>query len=204
MNADPHRQGFDSPWKRLNFDGVRGLALLGLLAFIALPELAGEWSRTWLSFDRAALAENEWWRLITASFVHLDPPHVLVNVFGFVLMWALFLRDYPPLAWVAIYLVAAIAVGIGLWLFAPGVVWYVGASGALHGVMSAGTLAQLKRGDLQAWVLAPALLLKLGYEQFFGAMPFSDAGSTIVDSHLFGAIGGLAIALALKSRREPL
>jgi rhomboid family GlyGly-CTERM serine protease len=204
MNVEPPGPGFDSPWKRLNFDGMRGLALLGLLAFIGLPELAGEWSRTWLSFDRGALAAGEWWRVLTASFVHLDPPHTLVNVFGFVLMWALFLRDYAPLAWVAIYLGSALAVGIGLWFFAPGVVWYVGASGALHGVMVAGTVAHLKRGDLDAWVLAPALLLKLGYEQVVGAMPFSDSGSTIVDSHLFGAIGGLAIALVLKSRREPL
>jgi rhomboid family GlyGly-CTERM serine protease len=204
MNVEAPRRGFDSPWKRLNFDGRHGLALLGLVAFIALPEMVGDWARTWLSFDRAAVAGGQWWRLLTANFIHLDPPHTMVNVFGFVLMWALFLRDYSPLRWVAIYLGAALAVGIGLWFFAPGVVWYVGASGALHGVMAAGTLAHLKRGDLDAWVLAPALVLKLGYEQVVGAMPFSDSGSTIVASHLFGAIGGLAIALVQKSRREPL
>jgi hypothetical protein len=35
-------------------------------------------------------------------------------------------------------------------------------------------------------------------------MPFSGASNTVVDAHLYGAVGGLALALFLRSRREPV
>jgi membrane associated rhomboid family serine protease len=76
--------------------------------------------------------------------------------------------------------------------------WYVGASGALHGVMAAGTLAHLKRRDLDGWILAAFIVGKLTYEQIAGSMPFAGASNTIVDAHLYGAVGGLAAALVLK------
>jgi membrane associated rhomboid family serine protease len=91
-----------------------------------------------------------------------------------------------------------------LWFLDPELSWYVGASGALHGVMTAGTLAHLRRRDLDGWILAAFIVAKLGYEQFAGSMPFAGAANTIVNAHLYGAIGGLAIAMLLKSRREPL
>jgi hypothetical protein len=45
--------------------------------------------------------------------------------------------------------------------------------------------------------------VKLAYEQFAGSMPFSGAAHTVVDAHLYGAAGGLALALFLRSSREP-
>jgi hypothetical protein len=42
--------------------------------------------------------------------------------------------------------------------------------------------------------------VKLGYEQFAGALPFSSSGNTIVDAHLYGAVGGIALAIFLRSR----
>ena len=77
------------------------------------------------------------------------------------------------------------------------------ASGALHGVMAAGTLAHLRRRDLDSWILAVILLAKLSYEQIAGSTPFAGDASTVVDAHLYGAIGGLSLALFLSSRREP-
>ena len=147
--------------------------------------------------------QGEWWRLLSAHFVHLDAEHTVLNALGVVLMWALFARDYSPLRWLAIYLFSALAVSAGLWFFNPEVEWYVGASGALHGVMTAGTLAHLRRRDLDGWILAAFIIAKLSYEQFAGSMPFAGDANTIVDAHLYGAVGGLALALFLRSRREP-
>ena len=103
-------------------------------------------------------------------------------------------------AGLAIYLCSALAISAGLWFFNPEIDWYVGASGALHGVMTAGTLAHLRRRDLDGWILAVFIVAKLAYEQFAGAMPFAGDASTIVDAHLYGAIGGLVAGAASCAR----
>jgi rhomboid family GlyGly-CTERM serine protease len=203
MNADAPAGGLHGLLKSLNGDRAYGFALLGVCALLALLEAGGDPVRQALSFDRAALAAGEWWRALTAHFVHLDAAHAALNGMGVVLMWALFARDYSPLRWLAIYLFSSLCISLGLWLWDPHVTNYVGASGALHGVMTAGTLAHLRRGDLDGWILAVFIVVKLAYEQLAGALPFSSSGNTIVDAHLFGAVGGVGLAIFLRSRPAP-
>jgi rhomboid family GlyGly-CTERM serine protease len=187
----------------LNGDGRLGLALLGACALLLLPELGGEATRAALRYERHAVAAGEWWRLLTAHLVHLDPEHAALNALGLVLMWALFARDYTPAQWSGIVLTAALAISAGLWFRDSTVGWYVGSSGWLHGVMTAGTLAHLRRRDLDGWILAAFIVAKLAYEQVTGAMPFAEADSpVIVNSHLYGALGGLAAALWMRPRAE--
>jgi rhomboid family GlyGly-CTERM serine protease len=204
MNADGPpsglRPGREGLLQSLNCDRGYGLALVGVCALLALLEFGGDPLRHALSYDRAALAGGEWWRALTAHFVHLDAAHAALNGMGLVLMWALFARDYSPARWLAIYLFASLVISAGLWLWNPEVTDYVGASGSLHGVMTAGTLAHLRRRDLDGWILAVFIVVKLAYEQVAGALPFSSSGQTIVDAHLYGALGGLALALFLRSR----
>jgi rhomboid family GlyGly-CTERM serine protease len=204
MNGERPLKGLRGFLESLNCDRGYGLALLGACALFGLIELAGDPARNSLSFDRTALAAGEAWRVLSAHFVHLDAQHAALNALGLVLMWALFARDYSATRWAAIYLCAMLAVSAGLWWLDPEVQWYVGASGALHGVMTAGTLAHLKRRDLDGWILAAFIIVKLSYEQIAGSMPFAGNANTIVDAHLYGAIGGLLPALVLKSRVVPL
>jgi rhomboid family GlyGly-CTERM serine protease len=203
MNAERPASGLAGVLQSLNGDRLYGVALLGALSLLLLPELDGPWAREALGYDRHALADGQWWRLLTAHFVHLDLEHAVLNGLGVLLLWALFARDYAPWRWLAIYLGSALFVSAGLWWLNPGLDWYVGASGALHGVMTAGTLAHLRRGDLDGWILATFIILKLGYEQFAGALPFAGSPDTIVDAHLYGAIGGLVLALVLGRPRQP-
>jgi rhomboid family GlyGly-CTERM serine protease len=203
MNAELPARGLAGVLKSLNGDRAYGVALLAAVASFLLPEIHGAAARDAMSYQREALAAGQWWRLLTAHFVHLDLEHAVLNSMGLVLMWALFARDYPPLRWLAIYLGAALTVSAGLWFFDPRLDWYVGASGALHGVMTAGTLAHLRRGDLDGWILAVFIVAKLGYEQFAGALPFAGSPDTVVNAHLYGAIGGVVLALLLGRPRQP-
>jgi len=204
MNAEAPARGLAELLKSLNCDRAYGASLLAVFALLALLELVGgDPLRYALEYDRAALAQGEWWRALTAHFVHIDAEHTALNALGLVLMWALFARDYAPLRWLAIYLAASLAISAGLWFLDPQVPWYRGASGALHGVMAAGTLAHIRRRDLDAWILAVFIVAKLSWEQYAGAMPFQDAGTTIVDAHLYGALGGLGVALLLRSTPAP-
>jgi len=203
MNAEAPLRGLGEILKSLNCDRAYGWALLAACLLLALPELGGDPVRALLRYERSGLGQSEWWRALTAHFVHLDAEHAFLNGLGVILMWALFARDYSPLRWLAIYLFSSLVISAGLWWLNPEVEWYVGASGALHGVMTAGTLAHLRRRDLDGWILAAFIIAKLGYEQFAGSMPFAGDSNTLVDAHLYGAVGGLVLASFLRSRREP-
>jgi rhomboid family GlyGly-CTERM serine protease len=188
----------------LNCDGRLGLALLGACALLLLPTLAGEAGRLLLRYDRAALEAGEGWRLLTAHVVHLDTRHALLNCLGLALTWALFARDYSLRQWVPIVLGAMAAIDAGLWLCDSTLLWYVGSSGTLHGVMAAGALAHVRRGQRDGWVLAGLLAVKLAYEHWVGALPLSGSEAVVVSAHLYGVIGGAAVAAFLTPHRSPL
>ena len=118
----------------------------------------------------------------------------LLNALGLVLMWALFARDYRS-ARVAGHRRRRSLRGIdaGLWFRDTDVDWYVGASGALHGVMAAGTLAHLRRGDLDGWILAVFIVAEArATSSGTGRCPSARRRPVVVNAHLYGAIGGLA------------
>jgi rhomboid family GlyGly-CTERM serine protease len=205
MNVRLPVDRFKSLLTSLNGDGRYGLALIGICLLLLLPEISGDAARAALRYERSAIEAGQWWRLLTAHFVHLDLEHTLLNSLGVVMMWALFARDFRPGQWLLIAAVIVIAIDVGLWFWDTGIHWYVGASGALHGFMAAGTLAHVRRGDLDGWILAIFIVLKLGYEQWSGQLPFSDSTvPVVVNAHLYGALGGIVPAAFLKPRTDSL
>ena len=189
----------------VNCDGAWGAALLGACLLLLLPELGGDAARAALRYERAGIASGQWWRLLTGHWIHLDLEHAALNCLGLVLMWALFARDYRPRQWGLIVLAAIAGIDCGLWLRDSTIAWYVGSSGVLHGVMVAGTTAHIRRHDLDGWLLAAFIVVKLVYEQTAGALPFAGAHmSVVVSAHLYGSVGGAAMAAILKPRAEPV
>lgn len=185
----------------LNCDGWRGLALLLVCSALLALTATGGAGRRMLEYERGALAAGEVWRLVTAHLVHLDLRHALLNCAGLALMWALFARDYSVRQWLAILAGTAAAIDAGLWMCSSTVGWYVGSSGVLHGVMAAGTLAHLRRREPEGWLLAAFLAAKLVWEHLVGALPLSGLGTeVVVDAHLYGVVGGAAVAAFLRPR----
>jgi rhomboid family GlyGly-CTERM serine protease len=205
MNVRSPVHRFKSALTSLNGDGIYGVALIGIAVLLLLPELNGDAARAGLRYERTAIAAGEWWRLITAHFVHIDLEHTLLNLMGVVLMWAIFARDLSPRQWLIVAGVVVLTIDAGLWFWDRQVDWYVGASGVLHGFMAAGTYVHVRRGDLDGWILVIFIALKLGYEQWSGALPFVESGMPVVlNAHLYGALGGFAAAACLKTRHKPL
>ena len=67
-------------------------------------------------------------------------------------------------------------------------------------MLAAGIVAGLSDRSFEALVLAIVVAVKLGWEQVAGPLPGSEAtsgGAVIVDAHLYGVIGGAAVAAAI-------
>ncbi len=166
-----------------------------------LLAIAGDSMTEQLRYHVAEIKAGEIWRLISANLVHLGWSHMLMNLLGLGLIWGLFWNCFSSLNWWLISLASCLGVSLGLLVLNPNLVWYVGLSGVLHGLFVAGAVAAIRRGDRREAILLAAIVAKLLWEQGFGALPGSAdmaGGPVVVDSHLYGAIGGAIAGLLLK------
>ena len=178
-----------------------------LLLLSAAVQVAG--LDTALRYERTAIETGAVWRLLTGHLVHLGPMHLALNAIGTVLVAALVGSHLRATGWAAAWALCALATGLGLWWARPDLNWYVGLSGVLHGLLITGTLAALadRRERPFAALVLLAIVAKLGWEQWRGALPGTAAaagGAVVVDAHLFGALGGLlagAVVLGCRAWR---
>jgi rhomboid family GlyGly-CTERM serine protease len=173
--------------------------LLIAAACLALS-LGGDAARGWGRYDRGALEAGQVWRLLTAHLVHLGWGHLWPNLLALLLICGLVEEFLKPVEWVAVSIVAALGIDAGLYAFDPGVPWYVGLSGVLHGVVACGALMMLRARQYRIGaILALGVAAKLTFEQIQGPLPFTQAsagGAVIVAAHLYGAISGALAAIA--------
>jgi len=180
---------------------------IGLCLISVLCQLFDPATTMALRYQRSAIQAGEIWRLITGNLVHLGWEHLLLNLTGLILIWLLFGRLLAARQWWIVTVVSCLAVGVGLLIFNPELDWYVGLSGMLHGLFVTGLLINLRNGYKLEWLLLLAIVGKLVWEQYHGAMPGSAAiagGAVIVDAHLYGAISGIVTGLLFQTKRVRL
>ena len=167
-------------------------------SFAVVLALGGEPVRLALRYERSAVLQGEYWRLLAGHMVHGSVAHLLLNMVGLGLIAGLFPRHYSPLQWVAILFASVVAIDIGFVFYEPQLQWYLGLSGVLHGLMAAGAVAWWRHETKGlAAALTLVLIAKLTWEQVHGALPLSGDMPVIVDAHLYGACGGLLAGLAI-------
>ncbi len=160
----------------------------------------GAAARGLLAYDRDAIAAGEAWRRVTGPRAHLGPAHLALNLAGLGLVWLLVGERLPAYRWWLVVAFTIVFIDAAFWLLDPGLEWYVGLSGLLHGLLAAGVVCGFRTAPVESAVLALVLAGTLASEQLFGPLPGAEAargGAVIVDAHLYGAVGGaLAGALA--------
>lgn len=154
-----------------------------------------------MRYEHRAVQQGAVWRLLTGNYVHLGWSHYFLNMLGLALIWYLFGTKVQPSKWMITMVITSLAVGLGLYFLTPGIAWYVGLSGVLHGMFVVGLLLEKTGGRVFKAVFFVALAAKLLWEQISGALPGSIdvvGGAVVVDAHLYGAIGGLMAVVVLK------
>jgi rhomboid family GlyGly-CTERM serine protease len=145
-------------------------------------------------YDRSLVEQGHWWLFITGNLVHLGWGHLVLNLAGLAMVWWFFIDDLNVWEWLLALLISGLFVTLGLYLFDPYLIWYVGLSGLLHGLFVAGGVRLLSKEFGFALLLLVVLAGKLAYEQFFGSLPGTSemsGGPVVVNAHLYGAIGGV-------------
>jgi rhomboid family GlyGly-CTERM serine protease len=179
---------------------IRAWPLWLVMAVCIGLAFGGEPLRLALRYERALIAQGEWWRMFTGNFVHTGWIHVGLDMSGLVLLWILTGRRLAGWRWIAATIAGSWAVGLGLWWSEPNVVWYVGISAVAHTYWAAGALALIAARDWEGWPLLLLLAGKLAWEQSTGPLPSTEAvmhEPVLTAAHLIGAIAGIVCGIAL-------
>ena len=179
------------PFSPIHSTGPLLIAVLAVLAYFFEP-LSGDW----LAYDRYALEGWETWRLITGNLVHTNGYHLLLNLAGLLLLWALHGEYYRIGRFLKVFTWCCIGTSAGLYFFAPDLIWYAGLSGALHGLFTWGACMDIRQGLRSGWILLGGVTAKIVYEQVNGSSHDVAAlidATVAVDAHLFGALSGVVL-----------
>jgi rhomboid family GlyGly-CTERM serine protease len=171
------------------------LMILMVSIVLALTEPS---SSDWLAYDRSQLDNFQWWRIITGHFLHTNTTHLLLNIAGLTLLWALHGHYFKTCCYFMQFFVLCLGTSIGLYLFAEQMLWYVGLSGVLHGLFVIGAYFDIKNKFKTGWIMLIGVWLKVAHEQIYGAseeVAKLIAANVAIDAHLFGTIIGSVIIL---------
>ncbi|MGV9763340.1 rhomboid family intramembrane serine protease [Micromonospora tulbaghiae] len=142
------------------------------------------------------VADGEWYRLVTAMFLHYGVLHLLLN------MWALWVLGRTleavlgPLRFLALYLLAGLGGNVAAYVFTEPNRFTAGASTAVFGLFAA-VFVIMRRLGRDTSAIVPILVINL---IFTFTVP-----SVSVAGHLGGLVAGALVALVLayapRSRR---
>ncbi len=193
--------------RRAAFEGTgalvtKALIALNVLVFLvnlaqgsSLNQVSGTLFVRWALYIPGGLDQGEWYRLITAAFLHASLIHLAMNMLILWIVGAPVEQAIGRGRFLALYVVSGLAGSAGALLLSPNAIT-VGASGAIFGIL--GALFVLERtGEISTGGQITALIV-LNLVITFVFSSFISVGG-----HVGGLIGGIALMwLLLRFRRS--
>jgi|GraSoiStandDraft_4_1057263.scaffolds.fasta_scaffold09539_3 membrane associated rhomboid family serine protease len=136
-----------------------------------------------------AVANGEWYRLITAGFLHAGLVHIAFNMFALYILGSLLEPGIGTPRFLAVYFVSLLAGSFGALLLTPHTP-SLGASGAVFGVMSAAFIVARHRGVDQ-------LASQIGFYIIINIVFTLGVRDISVGAHFGGLIAGALCALLI-------
>ena len=136
-----------------------------------------------------AVASGDWWRIVTAGFLHANFLHIAFNMFALYVLGTLLEPGIGTPRFLAVYFVSLLAGSFGALILTPDSTT-VGASGAIFGLLAAAFVIARHRGIEQlASQLAFFVVINLVFT--FGVSGISIGG------HLGGLVAGALCGLLI-------
>jgi membrane associated rhomboid family serine protease len=185
--------------KRASFAGTGALvtkALIGINVAVYLAELAqgaGVNANSGSIYTKGVLwgpfvAHGDWWRLITAAFLHYGPFHIGMNMLALWWFGAPLEQALGRGRFLLLYLVSGLAGSAGALIDKP-LIPTVGASGAIFGILGAMLVLEWQRSHVIGGSVLPIIAINLVFT--FTISNISIGG------HIGGLVGGALGVLAL-------
>ena len=134
------------------------------------------------------VGDGDWWRLITAAFLHASLLHIAFNMLALWWVGGPLEEAMGPWRYLAIYFVSGLTGSVGALLASPNAVT-VGASGAIFGLFGAMVVIQWQSTGSLAGPATTLILVNL-------AITFAIPGISW-GGHVGGLVGGVLATLAL-------
>jgi membrane associated rhomboid family serine protease len=151
------------------------------------------------SYGTGGVAEGEWWRLVTAPFLHYGPLHLGLNMLVLWFIGPTLETFFGRWRYLLLYLVSGLAGSAGALIVSPNSLT-VGASGAIWGLMAAAVVLEAKR----IYVFGGQAMGLLAFNVIFTLSSSVFGGNISVGGHIAGGIGGAAATFAfIGLRRTP-
>ena len=176
-----------------------------VLVIAVLAALGGDRLRLAFRYERTAIEAGEFYRLVSGHFVHLGWSHLVLNAAGLGLAWFLVGPVFSATQWLFVIATTLVIIDAGFWLILPGLSWYVGLSGLLHGILAAGAVGSWRK--IESRLILVVLVAKLAYESLVGVLPGTTGatgGDVVTEAHLYGFLGGVisSIIVSVGNRRR--
>jgi membrane associated rhomboid family serine protease len=134
--------------------------------------------------------QGDWWRLVTAAFLHYGPVHLILNMVGLYWFGSLLEERIGSARYLMLYLVSGLAGSAGALLWSGGFLTpTVGASGAIFGILGAGLVLERQRDYVFGGSALGVILIN--FVLTFSISSISKGG------HIGGLLGGMICALGL-------
>jgi len=147
-------------------------------------------TRTLIAFGakyNPLIAQGEWWRLVTAGFLHGGIMHIVMNSIGLFILGADAEETYGAPRMLVIYFCSTVAGFYASAVWSPSV--SVGASAAVFGLLGAMIADQLRRGHGLSF--RGGYVMWALYNLIFGVI---GGGNIDNAAHIGGLVAGFAIA----------
>jgi membrane associated rhomboid family serine protease len=134
--------------------------------------------------------QGDWWRLLTAAFLHYGPVHLILNMVGLYWFGSLLEERIGAARYLMLYLVSGLAGSAGALLWSNGFLTpTVGASGAIFGILGAGLVLERQRDYVFGGSAMGVIVIN--FVLTFSISSISKGG------HIGGLVGGILCALGL-------